>query len=515
MSTELPSACPSPQFRLDVSNGRKAYWWSLGQVVGGFGSLGLILWLNPQVPLPNANWVIVTGLGLMVLLFITGIVGLVGFIVARKPIVTFLRTTVLLRWVNSLLFIAVGLGAAGVILWNVQTTSPSAKIIGAMLPFGVGAVVCAVLMLLPSEAPACLAAGTDGRLCHGCGGSRNADAKAPRRRWSFGRLIAGCGRFAWTVLLTGSPFLVFGTLMGLLFVKDIPLLHAAGIGTLGALLGGLMFATFIQIARGGVPAVGSEFEGEVVRRSGLANVVRGLMAHGGFLILTDRAVRFASHGANAVGWEVKPSEDTLIEVSPELGFVDGETIPVELITSVEPCLSYGLVPNGLCIATRTHIARFVVDGRRAWVKAILTARREREEAIRDAKREGEVVELVALPGDRPLANESVAVPDARPRAPDPPPVPLTAGSPPPTDQLIRELSRTGAQWPAIWDALNPNGDPELLNLLIELRAPYLFAPGVALNMLLIGYERARSRSVKPRVADVVREAMLADDRVVR
>jgi hypothetical protein len=50
-------------------------------------------------------------------------------------------------------------------------------------------------------------------------------------------------------------------------------------------------------------------------------------------------------------------------------------------------------------------------------------------------------------------------------------------------QRVKELQAANAQWPEIWQTLNPNGDSQVQNLLIELRGPHMFAPHLALNVL--------------------------------
>ena len=49
--------------------------------------------------------------------------------------------------------------------------------------------------------------------------------------------------------------------------------------------------------------------------------------------------------------------------------------------------------------------------------------------------------------------------------------------------LVAELQRKAALWPEIWAALNPDDDPEVRRLLVELRGPHMFTPHVALNAL--------------------------------
>src|SRR2546426_269907 len=57
-------------------------------------------------------------------------------------------------------------------------------------------------------------------------------------------------------------------------------------------------------------------------------------------------------------------------------------------------------------------------------------------------------------------------------------------------QRVQRLQTANAQWPEIWETLNPDGDAVTQQLLVELRGPYMFAPHVALNVLEIGCQRA-------------------------
>ncbi len=82
-------------------------------------------------------------------------------------------------------------------------------------------------------------------------------------------------------------------------------------------------------------------------------------------------------------------------------------------------------------------------------------------------------------------------------------------------QRVSELQKANAQWPEIWQALNPGGDAETQQLLIEFRGPYMFVPHLALNVLQHGCERALLGSPLANRVQALREAMRADDQVVR
>jgi len=59
---------------------------------------------------------------------------------------------------------------------------------------------------------------------------------------------------------------------------------------------------------------------------------------------------------------------------------------------------------------------------------------------------------------------------------------------------VQQLRLANAQWPDIWQALNPHGDAMTQQLLSELRGPYLFNPRLGLNMLEIGLQWAIASS---------------------
>ena len=82
-------------------------------------------------------------------------------------------------------------------------------------------------------------------------------------------------------------------------------------------------------------------------------------------------------------------------------------------------------------------------------------------------------------------------------------------------QLVNELQKANAQWPEIWQALNPDGDAQTQQLLIEFRGPYMFVPHLALNVLQVGCERALASSPQASRVQALREALRADDQVVR
>ena len=80
---------------------------------------------------------------------------------------------------------------------------------------------------------------------------------------------------------------------------------------------------------------------------------------------------------------------------------------------------------------------------------------------------------------------------------------------------VKELQAANAQWPEIWQALNPNGDPQVQDLLVELRGPHMFAPHVALNVLEEGCLRVMVIDSNADLVAALRTAIKGGDPFVR
>ncbi|HZF54168.1 MAG TPA: hypothetical protein VE093_36230 [Polyangiaceae bacterium] len=156
--------------------------------------------------------------------------------------------------------------------------------------------------------------------------------------------------------------LAFGAPMGVLFglMTRSPGLGVV-LGLLSAALFGLLIGAFARrveqtdtFAPGG--AAPDFLPEEHVIHQGLANHFKGMEGVGGKLYLTNRRLRFRSHAVNIQ--------------------VHDESYPLDLITTVEPARTLGLIPNGLLVTLGDgRRERFVVHHRRAWVSAITEARR--------------------------------------------------------------------------------------------------------------------------------------------
>jgi hypothetical protein len=80
---------------------------------------------------------------------------------------------------------------------------------------------------------------------------------------------------------------------------------------------------------------------------------------------------------------------------------------------------------------------------------------------------------------------------------------------------VKELQAANAQWPEIWQALNPGGNPQVQDLLVELRGPHMFAPHVALNMLEEGCLRVMVVDSNADLVAALRATLKSGDPFVR
>jgi hypothetical protein len=82
-------------------------------------------------------------------------------------------------------------------------------------------------------------------------------------------------------------------------------------------------------------------------------------------------------------------------------------------------------------------------------------------------------------------------------------------------ERVRDLQGREAQWPEIWQVLNPDGDGEAQKLLVDLRGPHMFAPQVALNVLEDACRRVLAGNPAADRLDALRAALTAGDPFIR
>ena len=80
---------------------------------------------------------------------------------------------------------------------------------------------------------------------------------------------------------------------------------------------------------------------------------------------------------------------------------------------------------------------------------------------------------------------------------------------------VAELQTKRAAWPEIWATLNPNHDPQVQGLLIELRGPHMFVPYIALNALEEGCQRVARTHLFADKMSVLKAALDSCNRIIR
>jgi hypothetical protein len=80
---------------------------------------------------------------------------------------------------------------------------------------------------------------------------------------------------------------------------------------------------------------------------------------------------------------------------------------------------------------------------------------------------------------------------------------------------VQALRGANAQWDAIWLQLNPTADPEVQQLLTEIRGPNMFVPHLGLGVIEDGCKRALALSPEADSLTALREAARRQDRFVR
>ena len=82
-------------------------------------------------------------------------------------------------------------------------------------------------------------------------------------------------------------------------------------------------------------------------------------------------------------------------------------------------------------------------------------------------------------------------------------------------ERVRDLQGREAQWPDIWQVLNPDGDAEAQRLLVDLRGPHMFAPKVALNGCEEACRTVMARNPAADRLDALHDALNSGDPFIR
>lgn len=168
-------------------------------------------------------------------------------------------------------------------------------------------------------------------------------------------------RFLKTALLAGLAFGgIFGVALGvvaLLITRAFPVaLVALAVGTAGGVPFGLLLASFQESVRRNAALPAAVSSGERVLHGGVANHFAYGESAGGYLWLTDARLLYVSHQANYQPHEL--------------------SIPLAEIRDARPARTFGIVPNGLKVTTKSGaVEKFVVERRGEWVRRIQAARR--------------------------------------------------------------------------------------------------------------------------------------------
>ena len=80
---------------------------------------------------------------------------------------------------------------------------------------------------------------------------------------------------------------------------------------------------------------------------------------------------------------------------------------------------------------------------------------------------------------------------------------------------VQTLRAKDAQWDVIWSELNPDRDPEVQRLLVEIRGPNMFAPHLRLSVIEDGCRRVLAASPKADSLAVLHEAIRSQEPFVR
>jgi hypothetical protein len=138
---------------------------------------------------------------------------------------------------------------------------------------------------------------------------------------------------------------LFGAFLGLLSLNWLIFIIS------GVIFGGAMGLFAYFVARRAEPVRQRLMKQERMIRSGLANHLVGPEGVGGILFLTDKQLLHYPHAINF--------QRVLM------------SYPLDFIEHAEPRLTWKVIPNGLLVTLGDGTEeRFVVNGRKAWAKAI-------------------------------------------------------------------------------------------------------------------------------------------------
>lgn len=153
-------------------------------------------------------------------------------------------------------------------------------------------------------------------------------------------------RFSRTALQTGIPFAVLMYPV-LLFISGGSLGSTIPVAVAAGVMFGLLIAAFVEYQHRKFAGHDPTDPGEKLLMWGGANHWKGKESVGGYLYLTDERLVFISHKVNIQNHKL--------------------SIPLEEISSVRPCQTLVVVPNGMEVVRGQDKERFVIHNRRGWI----------------------------------------------------------------------------------------------------------------------------------------------------
>lgn len=163
-----------------------------------------------------------------------------------------------------------------------------------------------------------------------------------------GIVPSASSKFLKVTLLTGIPF---GLFMGISWSVIYGSKSPAIAGSIAGILFGVSMGVFVNYQKKKFETERPSFPGEDLVKEGGANHFRNIEAVGGWIYLTDQRLLFRSHSMNVQRHEL--------------------TIPLLEISEAKPCMTFGIIPNGLEIKTIDgKTEKFVVEDRKDWAKKI-------------------------------------------------------------------------------------------------------------------------------------------------
>jgi hypothetical protein len=156
-------------------------------------------------------------------------------------------------------------------------------------------------------------------------------------------------KFLKRALITGIPF---GLFMGIFWSLQFGSIFGIVMGSLAGVFFGISMSAFTRYQSKKFQREHPLAPGEELIKEGGANHFKNIEAVGGWIYLTKKGLLFRPHSINVQREEL--------------------SIPLQKISEAKPCMTFGIIPNGLEIKTIDgKTERFVVEDRKDWAEKIL------------------------------------------------------------------------------------------------------------------------------------------------